>query len=94
VLGREHSGRVRRVGLGLTPGRSSTYSSEQGLTSSAPTFREIEMAAEMERLRTLCEEQNTKYAAQQEELTNVKCMVAMIMVGKHPSMENNQECDV
>jgi hypothetical protein len=42
------------------------------------------MVAEMERLRNLCEEQNTKYAAQQEELANVKRMVTMIMAGKQP----------
>jgi hypothetical protein len=82
MLGWKHSGRVRGVGLGPTPGKSATYSSKQGSISSAPTPREIEMAAEIERLRTLCEEQNTKYAAQQEELASVKRMVAMIMVGK------------
>jgi hypothetical protein len=64
VLGRGHSGRVREVGLRPTLGKSSTYSSVEGSISSAPTPREIEMAIEMERLRTLCEEQNTKYAAQ------------------------------
>jgi hypothetical protein len=42
----------------------------------------------------LCEEQNTKYEAQQQELESVKRMVAMIMVGKVPSTENNQEGDV
>jgi hypothetical protein len=52
------------------------------------------MAAEMEHLRNLCEEQNTKYAAQHEELASVKRMVAIIITGKQPSMENNQECDV
>jgi hypothetical protein len=57
VLGREHYGRVCRVGLGLTPDKSS-YSSEQGSISSAPTPREIETTTEMERLRTLYEEQN------------------------------------
>jgi len=52
------------------------------------------MAAEVERLRNLCEEQNTKYAAQQEELESVNRIVAMIMVGKVPSTESNQEGDV
>jgi hypothetical protein len=56
VLGREHSDRVRRVGLGPTPCKSSSYSFEQGSISSAPTPREIEMVVEMERLRNLCEE--------------------------------------
>jgi len=40
------------------------------------------------------QEQNNKYAAQQEELTAVKRMVAMIMAGKQPSMVNNEEGDV
>jgi len=48
----------------------------------------------MKRLKTLYEEQNTKYAAQQEELAIVKRMVAMILAGKQLSIENNQECDV
>lgn len=82
-----------RVGLGPTPGKSSSYSFEQGSISSAPTSREIEMAAEVERLRNLCEEQNTKYATKQQELESVKRMVAMIMAGKVPSTENNQEGD-
>jgi hypothetical protein len=94
VLGREHSRRVRGVGLGPTLGKSSSYSFEQGSISNAPTLREIEMAAEVERLRNLCEEQNTKYAAQQEELESVNRIVAMIMVGKVPSTESNQEGDV
>jgi hypothetical protein len=42
------------------------------------------MAAEMKRLKTLYEEQNTKYATQQEELASVKRMVALIMIGKQP----------
>jgi len=94
VLGREHSGRICGVGLGPTPSKSSFYSFDQGSISTAPTPREIKMAAEVERLRNLCEEQNTKYAAQQEELASVKRMVAIIMAGKLPSMENNQEGDV
>jgi hypothetical protein len=76
VLGREHAGCVRGVGLGPTPGKSTSYSFEKGSISSAPTPREIEMAAEVERLRNLCEEENTKYAKQQEELESVKRMVA------------------
>jgi hypothetical protein len=59
------------------------------------------MAVEMERLKTLYEatniklqEQNNKYEAQQEELTAIKRMVAMIMARKQPSMGNNQEGDV
>jgi hypothetical protein len=84
VLGREHSDCVRKEGLGPTPGKSSSYSSEQGSISSAPTPRKLEMAAEMKRLKTLYEEQNTKYATQQEELASVKRMVALIMTGKQP----------
>jgi hypothetical protein len=99
VLGREHSGRVRGLGLGPTPGKSSSYStSGQGSISSAPTPKELEMAAEMERLKNLYEttniklqEQNNKYEAQQEELAAVKRMVAMIMAEKQSSMGNNQE---
>jgi len=79
VLGREHSGRVRGVGLGPTPSKYTSYTSKQGSISSAPTPRELEMAAEMKRLKTLYEaqniqlqEQNNKYAAQQEELATVK----------------------
>jgi hypothetical protein len=94
VLGREHAGRVRGLGLGPTLGKSTSYSFEQGSISSAPTPRKIEMAAEVERLKNLCEERNTKYAAQQEKLESVKRMVAMIMAGKVPSTENNQEGDV
>jgi hypothetical protein len=99
VLGREHSGRVRGLGIGPTPGKSSSYStSRQGSISSAPTPKELEMAAEMKRLKNLYEatniklqEQNNKYEAQQEELVAVKRMVAMIMTAKQPSMGNNQE---
>jgi len=87
VLGREHSGRVRGVGLGPTPGKSTSYTSGQGSISSAPTPIELEMAAEMERLKTL-------YEAQQEELAAVKHMVALIMAEKQPSMGNNEEGDV
>jgi hypothetical protein len=54
------------------------------------------MVAKMERLKTLYESQNVqlqkqniKYATQQEELATVKCMVAMIMAGRQPSMGNN-----
>jgi len=96
VLGREHSSRVRGVGLGPTPGKSTSYTSGQGSISSAPTPKELEMAAEMERFKTLYEaqniklqeqdnqlqEQNNKYEAQQEELATVKRMVAMIMARK------------
>jgi hypothetical protein len=82
VLGREHSGRVRGVGLGPTPGKSTSYTSGQGSISSAPTPKEQEMAAEMERLKTL-------YEAQQEELAAVKHMVAE----KQSSMGNNEESD-
>jgi hypothetical protein len=90
VLGREHSGRVRGLGLGPTPGKSSSYStSGQESISSAPTPKELEMAVEMERLKNLYEatniklqEQNNKYEAQQEELATVKRMVAMIMAEK------------
>jgi len=108
VLGREHAGLVRRVGLGPTPGKFTSYTSEQGSISSAPTSKELEMATKMERLKTLYEEQNiklqeqdnqlqkqnNKYARQQEELVSAKCMVAMIMAGKQPSMGNNEEGDV
>jgi hypothetical protein len=87
VLGREHFGRVRGVGLGPTPGKSTSYTSGQGSNSSAPTPKELEIAAEMERLKTL-------YKAQQEELAAIKRMVAMIMAEKQPSMENNEEGDV
>jgi hypothetical protein len=93
VLGREHSDRIRGVGLGLTPGKSTSYTSGQGSISSSPTPKELEMAAEMERLKTMYEEQdnqlqeqNNKYAAQQEELAAIKRMVAMIMAGKQRRM--------
>jgi hypothetical protein len=101
VLGREHSGRVSGVGLGPTPDKSTSYTSGQGSISSAPTPKELEIAAEMERLKTLYEaqsiklqEQNNKYEAQQEELVAVKRMVAMIIVRKQPSMGNNEDGDV
>jgi hypothetical protein len=87
VLGREHSGRVRGVGLGPTPGKSTSYTSGQGSIFSAPTPKEQEMTAEMERLKTL-------YEAQQEELAAVKRMVALIMTEKQSSMGNNEEGDV
>jgi hypothetical protein len=108
VLGLEHSGRVRGVGLWPTPDKSTSYTTRQGSISSAPTPKELEMAAEMERLKTLYEaqniklqeqgnqlqQQNNKHEAQQEELAVVKHMVAMIMVGKQPSMGNKEEGDV
>jgi hypothetical protein len=108
VLGREHSGLVRGVGLGPTPGKSTSYTFGQGSISSSPTPKEPEMAVEMERLKIMYEaqniklqeqdhqlqEQNNKYAAQHEELAAVKRMVAMIMAGKQPSMGNNEEGDV
>jgi hypothetical protein len=107
VLGREHFGRVRGVGLGPTPGKSASYTSGQRSISSAPTPRELEMAAEIERLKTLykvqniklqeqnnqLQEQNNKYEVQQEDLAAVKHMVALFMAGKQPS-RNNQEGDV
>jgi hypothetical protein len=100
VLGWEHSSHVRRVGVGLgpTPGK---FTSRQGSISSAPTLREQVIAAKMERLKTLYEaqnvqiqEQNNKYATQEEEMATVKRMLAMIMMGKQPSMGNNQHGDV
>jgi hypothetical protein len=87
VLGREHSGRVRRVGLGPNPGKSTSYTSGQGSISSTPTLKELEMAAEMERLKTL-------YEAQQKEFAAVKRMVSLIMAEKQSSMGNKEECDV
>jgi hypothetical protein len=59
-LGREHFGRVRGLGLGPTPVKSISYTSGQGSISSAPTPKELEMAAEMERLKTLYEATNIK----------------------------------
>jgi hypothetical protein len=53
VLGREHSGHVRGLLLGPTPRKSISYTSGQGSISSAPTPKELEMAVEMERLKTL-----------------------------------------
>jgi hypothetical protein len=108
VLGRVHSDRVRGVGLGPTLGKSTSYTFGQGSITSLPTPKELEMAAEMECLKTMykvqniklqeqdhqLQEQNNKYAAQQEELAAVKHMVAMIMAGKQPSMGNNEENDV
>jgi len=44
VLGREHSGRVCGVGLGPTPGKSTSYTSSQGSISSAPPLWEQAMA--------------------------------------------------
>ncbi|XP_062167756.1 uncharacterized protein LOC133873961 isoform X3 [Alnus glutinosa] len=107
VLGREHFGHVRRVGLGPTPSKSTSYTSGHGSISSLPTPKELEMDAEIERLKTMYEaqniklqeqdhqlqEQNNKYAAQQEELAAVKRMVAMIMAGKQPSMGNSKEAN-
>jgi hypothetical protein len=101
VLGREHFVRVRGMGLGPTPGKSTSNTSRQGSISSAPTPRELEMAAEMECLKTLykaqnikLQEQHNKYEVQREKLATVKHMVAMIMAGKQPSMGNNQKGDV
>ncbi|GLT53818.1 hypothetical protein SLA2020_270610 [Shorea laevis] len=107
VLGREHSGRVRGVGPGPTPGKSTSYTSGQGSISSAPTLRERALVVEVESLKNLyasqtevIKEQNVNfkskalYQAQQEELANVKRMVEMLMKGKQPSMGNNQEGDV
>jgi hypothetical protein len=87
VLGQEHSGRVRGVGLGPTPSKSTFYTSGEGSISNAPTPKELEMAAEMERLKTL-------YETQQEELAAVKRMVDLIMAEKQSSMGNNEEGDV
>ncbi|XP_062171516.1 uncharacterized protein LOC133877289 [Alnus glutinosa] len=64
VLGREHSGRVRGVGLGPTLGKSTSYTSGQRSISSASTPMKQAMVAEMKRLKTLFEEQNIKYEAQ------------------------------
>jgi hypothetical protein len=68
VLGREHSGRVRGVGLGPTPGKSTSYTSGQGSISSAPTLREQAMAVEMESLKNLYESQNVKFQEQSAKL--------------------------
>jgi hypothetical protein len=59
----------------------------KGSISSALTPKEQEMAAEMERLKTL-------YEAQQEELAAIKRMVALNMTEKQSSMGNNEEGDV
>jgi hypothetical protein len=75
------------TGLGPTPSKSTFYTSRQGSISSAPNPKEQEMAAEIERLKTL-------YEAQQEELATVKRMVALIMAEKQSSMGNNEEGDV
>jgi hypothetical protein len=64
VLGREHSSRVREVGLGPTPRKSTSYTSGQGSIFSAPTPREQAMATKMERLKNLYESQNVLYQAQ------------------------------
>jgi hypothetical protein len=53
VLGKEHSGRVRGVGLGPTPGKSTSYTSGQRSVSSGPSAREAAMAIEMEGLKSL-----------------------------------------
>lgn len=94
VLGREHSGHVHGVGLGLTLGKSISYTSGQGSISTGPTPREQAMATEMKCLKNLYETQNVLYQAQQEQLAAVKRMVEMIMKGKQPLMGNNQEGDV
>jgi hypothetical protein len=76
VLGKEHSGRVRGVGLGPTPGKSTSYNSGQRSVSSAPTPREAAMAIEMESLKSLYESQNVKFQEQsaklQEQNANLK----------------------
>jgi len=64
VLGWEHSNRVRKVGLGQTPGKSTSYTFRQGLIFSAPTPRELEMAVEMEHLKTLYKAQNVQLQRQ------------------------------
>jgi hypothetical protein len=89
VLGWEQSGRVRGVGLGPTPGKSTSYTSGQWSISSAPTLKEQAMTIEMERLKNLYKSQNVLYQAQHEELVAVKRMVEMIMKGKQPLMGNN-----
>jgi hypothetical protein len=94
VLGKEHSGRVRGVGLGPTPGKSTSSSSGQRSVSSGPTAREAAMAIEMEGLKSLCEMQNVRFQKQEEEVATLKRMVQMLMKGKQPSMGNNQEGNV
>jgi hypothetical protein len=94
VLGKEHSGRVRGVGLGPTPGKSTSYNSGQRSVSSGPIAREAAMAIEMEGLKSLCEMQNVKFQKQEEEVATLKRMVQMLMKGKQPSMGNNQESNV
>jgi hypothetical protein len=94
VLGKEHSGRVRGVGLGPTPGKSTSYTSGQRSVSSGPSAREAAMAIEMEGLKSLYESQNVKLQAQEQEMTTLKSMVQMLMKGKQPSMGNNQEGNV
>jgi hypothetical protein len=93
VLGKEHSGRVRGVGLGPTPGKSTSYTSGTSI-SSAPTPREEAMTLEMTNLKSLYQMQNILVQKQKQELASVKSMLKMIMEGKQPSMGNNQEGDV
>jgi hypothetical protein len=61
VLGLKHSGHVHGVGLGLTLGKSTSYTSGQGSISTAPTPREQVMATEMKCLKNLYETQNVLY---------------------------------
>lgn len=96
------------MGLGPTPGKSTSSSSGQRSVFSAPTPREAAIAIEIESLKSLYEsqnvkfeeqfaklrEQNEKYQAQEQEMATLKRMVQMIMKEKQPSMGNNQECDV
>lgn len=53
VFGQEHSGRVRGVGPGPTPGKSTSYTSVQRSISSTPTPRERELVVEVETLKNL-----------------------------------------
>jgi hypothetical protein len=87
VLGKEHSGRVRGVGLGPTPGKSTSYTSGQRSVSSGPSAREAAMAIEMEGLKSYV-------ASQAQEVATLKSLVHMLMQGKQPSMGNNQEGNV
>jgi len=94
-----------RDGLGSTPGKSTSYTSGQGSNSSASTPRELEMAVEMKRLKTLYEAQNVLLQEQNEKLeeqnvqlqkTNNKYAAQQeeLATVKQPSIGNNQEGDV
>ena len=72
MLGKEHSGRVHGVGLGLTPSKSTSSSSGQRSVSSGPTAREAAMAIEMQGLKSLCEMQNVRFEKQEEEVATLK----------------------